>query len=87
MVVAQRTGSVLRLNGMLREVNRVLHRLAPDFPLIKATTLTEHRSALGIVMKAEQSILIPSTVLEQLKLNALPVTLSACPAFRARCCR
>ena len=72
---AQRTGSVLRLTGMLREVNRILHRLAPDFPLIKATTLAEHRSALAIVTKAEQSILIPSTVLAQLKLSDIPVTL------------
>jgi len=71
---AQRAGSVLRLNGMLREVNRILRNLAPDFPLIKATTLTEHRSALAIVMKAEQSILIPSTVLEQIKLSDIPVT-------------
>jgi hypothetical protein len=46
---AQRTGSVLRLNGVLREVNRILRNLAPDLPLIKATTLAEHRSVYGSI--------------------------------------
>lgn len=50
---AQRSDAVAALNTKLPAVNRVLRELAPDLPLIKATTLAQHGSARRVLDKAE----------------------------------
>jgi CYTH domain-containing protein len=49
----QRSDAVAALNSKIPAVNQVLRELAPDLPLIKATSLTQHRSARAILDKAE----------------------------------
>jgi hypothetical protein len=49
----QRSDAVAALNTKIPAINHVLRELAPDLPLIKATSLTQHRSARAVLDKAE----------------------------------